>query len=318
MTGTLTFYDAAYPPASPPRTDGVLIYIGGDALHVWTTAEIAAQKARYRLPVWVRDNPAAVSPALDAAVCVRALRAIAAPAGTLVALDSEMTADPAWVHAFVGAVNTAGYRVIDYGTQSTVFGNANPDGYYFGADWTGVPHIAARDQITQWVSFAGYDEDLAQSSLPFWDTQPAAAPVIASWVAAGEGALAGMCAGIFRNAVSTVLRLTAEHSAHGLYTAAMSTYLDGVFAQDRAEVPADTVVWHPDGGTVTSFTSRGDQTLQGLANAWKCGPSAIVRCTAENSPGQVFGAAMSSYLDSVFLTSTAKVPAGVTLYYQKG
>jgi hypothetical protein len=172
---------------------------------------------------------------------------------------------------------------------------------------------------TQWTDQA-LGRSLDQSLLVdgfFGGTPPAAAPVIATWVAAGEGSLAGMCAGIFRNAVSTVLRLTAERSPHQLYTAAMSEYIDGVFAQDRAEVPAGAVVWHPDGGTVTSFTSRGDQTLQGLANAWKCEPSAIVRCTAERSPGAVFETGMSSYLDGVFLASTAKVPAGVTLYYEK-
>ena len=61
MTGTLRFYDAAYPPAKPPAADGVCIYIGGDTPHVWTLAEIEAQPARYRLPIFVRSNPAGIS-----------------------------------------------------------------------------------------------------------------------------------------------------------------------------------------------------------------------------------------------------------------
>ncbi len=68
------------------------------------------------------------------------------------------------------------YALIVYGSQSTVFGNDVPDGLYFGADWTGMPHLAAGDAMTQWVSFSGYDEDLARATLPFWDTRPAPEP----------------------------------------------------------------------------------------------------------------------------------------------
>ena len=57
MTGTLTFYDAAWPPARPPVADGCCIYIGGDTPHVWSLADIASQRARYRLPIFVRSNP---------------------------------------------------------------------------------------------------------------------------------------------------------------------------------------------------------------------------------------------------------------------
>lgn len=174
--GNLSFYDAADPPADPPATDGVCIYIGGDTPHIWTMAEINAQRARYRLPVWVRSDPAVASVAADVARAVAQLKAIGAPAGCLVALDSETAADPGYVKTFYGLLHLAGYPLIDYGSQDTVFGNENPDGYYWGADWTGTPHIASGDQMTQYVSFTGYDESLAKPTLPFWDTAPDTAP----------------------------------------------------------------------------------------------------------------------------------------------
>ena len=174
--GVLTFVDAAYPPL-PATGDGMCFYIGGDAVHVWTAAEVNAQPQRYRLPIWVRSNPAGVVASADAAACVAALASFGVPRGCLVALDSETSIDPAYVRVFVTVLNDAGYPVIDYGTQSSVFGNANPDGYYWGADWTDVPHLHSGDAMTQYVSFAAYDESEAVSTLPFWDTRaPAPAP----------------------------------------------------------------------------------------------------------------------------------------------
>ena len=170
MTGTLTFYDAAWPPAPPPATDGVCGYIGGDTPHVWTAGDWRSQTARYRLPIWVRSNPQAVNPTADAAACAAALRAIGAPKDTLVALDSETAIDAGWTQLFVDVLNVESWPVIDYGSQSTVFGNDNPDGYYWGADWTSVPHLHSGDQMTQYADFGSIDKSLAEASLPFWDT----------------------------------------------------------------------------------------------------------------------------------------------------
>ena len=174
---------------------------------------------------------------------------------------------------------------------------------------------------TQWTD-AALQRNLDESLLldGFFTTVPPSGPpaaTVAVWVAAGEGSLAGMCSGIFRNAVSTVLRLTAEHSPGELFSATMASYINQVMAPATEKVPAGVTVWHPAGSTVTHFTSRGDQTLQGLGLAWDCGPSAIIRCTAENTPGGVFEAAFAACLDSVFAASVVKVPAGTSLYYQK-
>jgi putative peptidoglycan binding protein len=181
----LLFADAAYPAGiSGGPYDGVAFYAGGDAYHVWTPAELAARPERYRLPIWVRSNPQGAAQATaDAGLLLGALTLYGTPAGILVALDSETSADPAYVRAFVAAVNLGGHHVIDYGSQSTVAGNANPDGYYWGADWTDVAHLHSGDTGTQYVSFSGYDLSEMASELPFWDirggTLPSAA--VSNW-----------------------------------------------------------------------------------------------------------------------------------------
>lgn len=168
----LTFYDAAYPPAAPPKTDGVCIYIGGDTPHVWSSSEIARQRARFRLPIWVRSDPQNASANADAHACLLRLQAIGCPPGSLVALDVETAVSPTWVHAFYAALHAAGYPIIVYGSQSVVLGNDNPDGWYWGADWSGHEHFARGDVMTQYADFQAYDLSDAQSNLPFWDTLP--------------------------------------------------------------------------------------------------------------------------------------------------
>lgn len=167
----LTFYDAAFPPAEPPATDGVCVYIGGDAVHVWTLEEIGMQPARYRLPVFVRSNPPGPGAAQDVASGLSRLRAIGAPRRTLVAWDMETAADALYIRGVSTGLANGGYKLIVYGSESTVRGNQVPDGLIWGADWTSVPHLHSGDAMTQYVSFSGFDEELARPGLPFWDTQ---------------------------------------------------------------------------------------------------------------------------------------------------
>jgi hypothetical protein len=132
-----------------------------------------------------------------------------------------------------------------------------------------------------------------------------------------ETSLAQLAQNTLHNAVSTILRLTAEHSHGAVFTQNMADYLNGVFAADKEKVPRNVAVYHSDGNDIKSFVSAGTQTLQGLALAFKCQPSAIVRLTAEQSPGAGFSAEMADYLDDVFGRSTTPVPDGIHLYYQK-
>jgi hypothetical protein len=252
----LTFYDAAVPPAGPPAADGVCLYIGGDCVHIWTDAEIAAQKARYRLPIFVRSNPPGPGAAADVVTAIARLKAIGAPRGTLVALDMETAADPAYVKTFAAGLESGGYKLIVYGSESTERGNQAPGGWYFGADWTGTAHIHPGDEMTQWRSLAAYDEDLAEATLPFWDTHPkVAAPAakpatVASprqWITAGQSTLHDLAAGHGTQA-STILRLTCEHSPGQVYPANIAAWLDQVFAGTASvtkPMPAGLHLWLP-------------------------------------------------------------------------
>jgi hypothetical protein len=170
-TSTLSFYDAAYPPGTPPSgADGVCGYIGGDALNVWSLADWESQQVSYRLPIFVRTDPQNADAQADVGSALDGLRAIGAPEGTLVAWDLETTADADYIGQVSALLGNANYKLIVYGSQSVVLGNNNPDDLYWGADWTGVPHIAPGDAMTQWVTGETYDQSLALSTLPFWDT----------------------------------------------------------------------------------------------------------------------------------------------------
>lgn len=258
----LTFYDAAWPPVPPPETDGVCIYIGGDAVHVWTLAEIQAQKARYRLPVFVRSTPRGISGvAADVNAALAQLAAIGAPRGILVAFDLETAADKTYIAGVYSGLAAHGYELLVYGSESSVMGNDNPDGLYFAADWTGSPHLAKGSVVTQWVSFAAYDEDLAEPGLPFWDTQAKppvpppvkattakhAAPAPVSWTTAGIDSIAQLAAS-HHCEVSAILRLTAENSPDAEYEPAVATWINDVFTgtvpPDRP-MPAGLVLYLP-------------------------------------------------------------------------
>lgn len=169
----LLFYDAATPPVHPPQTDGVAFYIGGDAAHVWTAAEIAAAPARYRLPIYVRSNPSESLAAPDVRAALAALHNIGAPKGCLVAWDTETAADPRYMTVVYTMLTAAGYKLLDYGSQDNLFGNELPvGGYYWGADWTGEPHINAGEIGTQYANDGEWDLSIFKSGLPFWDARP--------------------------------------------------------------------------------------------------------------------------------------------------
>ena len=97
MTGTLTFYDAAWPPAHPPATDGVCGYIGSDTPHVWTAAEWHARRPATGSPSASAPTLPGPGAAADVATAVARLKAIGAPHGTLVAWDTETAADAACI-----------------------------------------------------------------------------------------------------------------------------------------------------------------------------------------------------------------------------
>lgn len=171
MTTDLKFYDAAFKPdPEPTGFDGVAFYIGGDTPNMWSKADVDSTSERFRLPIFVRSDPANANALQDARAARAQLAVLGAPSGILVALDSETSVDPNYVANFYYDMRNANFPVIDYGSISSVFGNNIPDGYYWGAHWTNRPHIEDHTVMTQWEALGAYDESLAVSTLPFWDT----------------------------------------------------------------------------------------------------------------------------------------------------
>jgi hypothetical protein len=182
-------FDAAFPPASPPDWEVVAGYIGGNTPHVWTEAEWARQRARWQLPIFTRSHDG--DPAADARQAVSWLTAHHVPKGVVVALDYEKRVDASYLRAFDSAVGRAGWRVMLYGSLSTVLDNPRPSGGYWVAHWTGVAHLEPGSAATQWASDAmlsqPWDASLVADSTPLWDTRPGGGPPPEEDELAGEG-----------------------------------------------------------------------------------------------------------------------------------
>lgn len=169
-----TSYDAAFPPANPPSTDIVAFYIGGDTPHPWTMAEIQAQHARYRLPIYVRTGTGVTRAQADARECQNAILRRGIPTGVLIALDMETGQDPQYVEEFQRLMAKVDHPVMTYGSRKYVFGNHAE--IYWVADWTGEPHMAAGAKMTQYARLNDWDLSIADPALPLWDTRPAPKP----------------------------------------------------------------------------------------------------------------------------------------------
>src|SRR6266540_371198 len=124
-------WDAAFPPASPPKWEAVAGYIGGNTPHVWTDQEWARQQARWRLPIFTRSHDG--DPSADAAHAIRWMTAHHVPKGVCVALDFETRVDATYLHAFDAAIIRAGWKAMVYGSKQAVLRNPKPSGGYWAA-----------------------------------------------------------------------------------------------------------------------------------------------------------------------------------------
>jgi len=145
-------------------------YIGGDTPHVWTTAEWEYFAGWRKLPIWTRtkDNSPQDGTA-DGWAAIQALHSIGVPGrgpaqGTPVALDLETYQDPAYVSAFAGVLEWAGFPVYPYGSASTVRGNPQCWGWW-AADWTDAEHLLPWSAITQYQPAGADPFDKSQLSL---------------------------------------------------------------------------------------------------------------------------------------------------------
>lgn len=230
-------YDAAYPPESDPSgIDGCEVYIGGNADHTWTDAELAEQHSRYRLPVWcyargrnARDDADAVNRWLDQH---------RVPTHRAVMLDMETSVDADYVKAF--DVELDGPLWL-YGSIDTLFANPEADGW-FVANPTGYAHLYAHPGVvgTQyaWAQLnqtrGPYDLDLiaADSVQLLWDTQSTGD--VRDYVTTGTETL-GQLAERTGVGASTILRLTAENGPDRKFSHDLAAYLD---AEPWSVIPA--------------------------------------------------------------------------------
>lgn len=178
---TETGYDAAWPPAHPPQTAVVEIYMGGDTPHPWTDQDIASQQAKYGLPVWVRSNPPGPGVQADVFDALAWLKQHSVPKGCCIMLDLETAVAPDYVLPFGRALQAAGYKVLPYGSRSTLYQNPKLDGYVDAdpaAAWDNkLSTVVDPGNVgTQWWYAGIYDLDTFDSSLTFWQLRDAGNP----------------------------------------------------------------------------------------------------------------------------------------------
>lgn len=176
-------YDAAYPPTSPPAWEAVAGYIGGNTPHVWTDTQWRSQPARWRVPIFTRSRGG--EPSTDARAVISWMTAHRVPKGVCVALDYETRVDAGYLRAFDAAVVRAGWKVMVYGSRSSVLSNPRPSGGYWVADWTGRPFLHPGSAATQWASDAmlgkPWDASLVADGTPLWDTKAPANGAGGDW-----------------------------------------------------------------------------------------------------------------------------------------
>lgn len=177
MTNLIQGYDASTPPWPVPAiykvTGG---YIGGATPHVWTPNEWRTQALAKKLPIYVPSyfHDGILRPGTDAVECVQALKAAGVPQGVCVGLDLETLIAPAYVESFDSVLFSAGWRVLEYGSSSTIFKNPKTSAGYWVAtrphnpDFPGYGNLYPGSVATQTDDVGPYDVDVFDASLVFW------------------------------------------------------------------------------------------------------------------------------------------------------
>lgn len=149
--------DAAFPANLHGWAGTVFGYYGGPlAFNVWDQSAWRAFGS-FKVPIWVGGYGG--TPEGEQAVA--ALHSLEVPAGCETMLDMETRVDRTYVANFGKALQAAGYRVLVYGSTSTVFKNPQLNGYAV-ADPTGVPHMYPHPgvRMTQYAFGQLFDQDV--------------------------------------------------------------------------------------------------------------------------------------------------------------
>lgn len=116
-----------------------------------------------KLPIWVGGLGGRV----EAEQCLIELATLEVPKGKVVALDLEGRKDATYVVAFGTILQHHGYKMWEYGSADTIFGNPQFNGYWV-ADYAGIGPFMYRHpgtRATQWTDGPKYD----QSTLKRWE-----------------------------------------------------------------------------------------------------------------------------------------------------
>ncbi len=148
---TMEMGDSSLPVVPPAPLPVYAFYAGGNTPHVWTPAEIEQLTARWVLPIFVQDNPAA-SAADDANVIIGWLHARGWDHATTVAVDTESADMGAYLAELDSRITAAGFVLMDYQSKGAIEGNPLTSGGRWVADWTGVPHLYPGSRATQYAT----------------------------------------------------------------------------------------------------------------------------------------------------------------------
>ncbi len=127
--------DAAYSSNIPVTWGGAVggyLHIG-DPFHPWTEADWSRWGRRKKLPIVAMSHPAGRNPEADALAAVAELYNIGAARGCMTALDLEEAINPAYVHTYGAVMGYCGFKVMPYGSTSTLFQNPQLYGYWAAA-----------------------------------------------------------------------------------------------------------------------------------------------------------------------------------------
>jgi hypothetical protein len=145
--GLTRCFDAStqIPDKMPPGCKAVLGYIGGQARHVWTTAEwnrFGHGKDVRLFPCWVADF--AADPRQSARHALDAARKLGWRPHRVVVLDTEVAVDRRWVREFTHEVEGE-LTVVNYGSAAFVARNGST--HLWVAKWDDDPVLEGGQSV---------------------------------------------------------------------------------------------------------------------------------------------------------------------------
>ena len=161
--------DAAFAREIQPGFEIAAGYYGGaGAFRIWPRAEWDLFPG-YRLPIYV-PSPGNKNGTIDGREAVAELQALKVPPDSYTAVDMETLKDRTYVTNFAATLHDeGGYRLWDYGSESTVFSNPPANGWWVAAYSLTMAqglHLLESPHVRAWQHTAniapGYDASLVK------------------------------------------------------------------------------------------------------------------------------------------------------------